>query len=273
MAMLGTLVKSVWHTVTGNRNAGTKLAAGGGDLAESRFVGEENSESLGERIGTAGAMELRVPVGARQLALGGADIAGATGAEALYWNPAGIAAGEATDLLLTHTEYLSTMQVEYAGLTSHAMGGTIGASFKALSLGDLIVTTEDSPDGTGEVSTPTFTVAQLGSAKQMTDKVRFGGSVSLISEKILQSQATGLCADFGFQYDPLWRGLKFGFAMKNFGPNMRFGGSDFEHSVTLDGGVPTVVETQSAAFELPSYVNFGVTRVWNVGASSHAMPR
>jgi hypothetical protein len=41
-----------------------------------------------ERIGSAGAQELRIPVGSRMSALGGAGVAEAIGAEALYWNPA-----------------------------------------------------------------------------------------------------------------------------------------------------------------------------------------
>ena len=41
------------------------------------------------RMGTAGAVELRLPVGARATALSGAVLADVTGAEALFWNPAG----------------------------------------------------------------------------------------------------------------------------------------------------------------------------------------
>ena len=43
-----------------------------------------------ERIGTSGAQELRIPVGSRMSSLAGAGVADAVGAEAMYWNPAGI---------------------------------------------------------------------------------------------------------------------------------------------------------------------------------------
>lgn len=224
-----------------------------------------------DRLGTAGAEELRVGVGSRGAGLSGAHISTTSGAEALYWNPAGIATVQSTDMLVTHSEYLAGLNTEFAGIATPAMGGVLGASFKALSLGDVIVTTEDAPNGTGEITAPTFTVATLAYARQMTDRVRFGGSMSVVSEHVLQASATGLSADFGFQYDPQLTGLHFGFAMKNFGASMRFTGSSFEQVVTVGNGnpqtKPTIVRTESAAFELPSNVQFGASKSWPVGPS------
>ncbi len=235
-------------------------------LSASAWAGGE------DRLGTAGASELRIPIGTRATALGGAVVSDAHGVEALFYNPAGIAVGEETDLFFNHMGYINDMKVEYAGLTSHAMGGVIGVSFKALQVGDIIVTTEDAPDGTGEISSPVFSVAQVAYAKQMTDHVRVGGSFSVISERVLQESATGLAFDFGFQYDPLAHGLQFGFAMKNVGPNMKFGGSDLERSYPANNGNPQTgpyfLRSESASFEMPSYVTFGVSKLWHVGTAS-----
>ena len=60
-----------------------------------------------ERIGSAGAQELRIPVGSRMSALGGAGVAEAIGAEALYWNPAGVAFYDGTEVMFTHLEYFA----------------------------------------------------------------------------------------------------------------------------------------------------------------------
>lgn len=224
-----------------------------------------------DRIGTAGASELRVGVGSRGVGLSGSHISMTNGSEALFWNPSGIATVQTTDLLVTHTEYLAGLNTEFAGIVTPAMGGVVGASFKALSFGDIIVTTEDAPDGTGEIASPTFTVASLAYGRQMTDRVRFGGSLSIVSERVLQASATGVSADFGFQYDPAWEGVQFGFTMKNFGPNMRFTGSEFERVITIDNGnpqtKPTIVRTESTPFELPSNVQFGASKTWQAGPS------
>ena len=45
-----------------------------------------------DRIGTAGAQELLIPVGARTIAMGASSMVFATGAEAIYRHPAGRAA-------------------------------------------------------------------------------------------------------------------------------------------------------------------------------------
>ena len=45
----------------------------------------------GSRIGTAAGVQVQVPVGARDLAMGGSDIAYTKGLSAMYWNPAGLA--------------------------------------------------------------------------------------------------------------------------------------------------------------------------------------
>jgi len=45
-----------------------------------------------DRLGTAGAQELRIPVGTRGMGLGGSTVASNHGIESIYYNPAGLAA-------------------------------------------------------------------------------------------------------------------------------------------------------------------------------------
>ena len=52
------------------------------------------------RIGTAGAQELRIPIGARGTGMAGAVIADVQGAEALFWNPAGVAWQKGTEVII-----------------------------------------------------------------------------------------------------------------------------------------------------------------------------
>lgn len=69
------------------------LLVGGGNLAAQRqgtFLTPGNDEST-TRVGARGANFLEIGVGARAQALGGAFTSLASGASAMYWNPAGIA--------------------------------------------------------------------------------------------------------------------------------------------------------------------------------------
>ena len=61
------------------------------------------------RKGTDGAVELLIPVGARGSALGAPSASDVTGAEATFWNPAGLAGLEGTEALFTHTAYFADM--------------------------------------------------------------------------------------------------------------------------------------------------------------------
>src|SRR5262245_29646059 len=95
-----------------------------------------------ERKGTGGALELRIPVGPRGTALGGAVTSDASGTEAIYWNPAGLATLERPEVMFTHTNFFAEQDVNYAAVGFTAGGlGVLGLNVKALSIGDIIVTT------------------------------------------------------------------------------------------------------------------------------------
>ena len=57
------------------------------------------------RTGTNAASELLIPVGARDLAMGGSSLAITSGVESIYWNPAGLGRleGSAEGLFSTMT--------------------------------------------------------------------------------------------------------------------------------------------------------------------------
>jgi hypothetical protein len=208
-----------------------------------------------DRLGTGGAEELRIPVGSRSVSLGGAVIADVSGAEAIYWNPAGMSANPKTEAVFSHMEYIADIKLNYFAVMTHLGGfGTLGLSAKILNIGDIVHRTENSPEGDGEIFSPTFSVIGLTYSRQLTDRVSFGTTAMYISEKIRQEQASGLAFDFGFQYAPGWRGLRLGATIKNLGPNMKFDGPGFERIINTEPR-----KSESAPFELPSSVNFGIS--------------
>jgi hypothetical protein len=217
-----------------------------------------------DRIGTSGAQELRIPVGAASIATGGSTVALGDGLRNVYWNPASLAATDQSEGMVSYSSYLGDSKVNYGAVSTHlGSQGQIGLSFKILNIGDIIVTTEDAPDGTGEILNPNFGVFGITYGRRMTDRVHLGLTGSYISEKVADVSATGFAMDLGVQYDTGWRGLRFGFAMKNIGPDMRFTGSNLEQRIVLPTDDPTasghVLQLQAASFELPSYLQIGVS--------------
>lgn len=189
------------------------------------------------------------------MALGG-------GLENLFWNPASLASTDQKEAIVSHTSYLADSKVNYGAISLGAgSAGMFALSVKVLSIGDITVTTEDAPEGTGEILAPNFAVVGVSYGRRMTDRVLFGASGMFVSERVADVSARGFAIDLGVQYDTGWRGLRFGFAMKNFGPAMQYSGGNFEQRLVLPTDDPTaqphVVSLESTSFELPSYLLMG----------------
>ena len=223
------------------------------------------------KMGTAGAQELRIPVGSRGTAMAGAIVGDAVGCEALFWNPAGAAKATGTEAFLSYRSYIADTDLSYFSVVSPFSYGTVGLSAKILSLGDIYVTTETDWDGTGEVYSINIPVLGLTYASMITDRVAIGATGMFVSEEIMQSRARGLAFDFGFQYVPGWRTLKVGMVMKNYGPRMEFSGPDFEHSVLVPGDDPEAasrfLSLTSSNFEMPSNFQLGGTYDFDLGVN------
>lgn len=229
------------------------------------FVATQVEAGSEARRGTAGAMELLIPVGSRGTAMGGSYAAGISGLEAIHWNPAGLAVSEASaEIMASHFQYIAGIDVNYAAVAAKFNGiGTVGVSVKALDFGDIDVTTEAQPEGTGQTFSPTFVTIGLTYSKQMTDRISFGTNAKIISESIMNSSASGFAFDFGLQYAAGGTGLKLGIVLKNIGPNMQFEGSDTETRVAPNGTEPGTrarnLRQPLASFELPSTLEIGLS--------------
>lgn len=217
-----------------------------------------------KRIGTAGAEELVIPVGSRGMAFGGADIAGTSGADALYWNPAGLArSSSGVETIFSQMSYIADIGVSYGAINVNAGDlGYMGFGIKSLSFGDIPNTTEDFPDGTGQHFSPSFVVGGLSFARMLNDHVSIGVVFNIISEKIMSTSATGFAVNAGVQYSGLGiPGLKFGVVMKNIGPNMTYDGSNLYQTSKVADGLRDAqyYKVEAASFELPATMEIGLS--------------
>lgn len=192
-------------------------------LTVQAFAGASN------RAGTNAASELLIPVGARYIGMGGASAASVAGIDAIYWNPAGL---DRTSFRATaqfsQMQYIADINVSYAAVAAQfGRVGSLGLSFKTLSLGDIPITTEDAPDGTGALFSPSFMTISLTYSRALTERVSVGASAKLISETLDRVGATGMAFDIGVQYQNLGdiEGLGIGVALKNLGPGMKMDGN------------------------------------------------
>ncbi len=227
------------------------------------------------RVGTNAASELLIPVGARYIAMGGASIATASGLEAIYWNPAGLArASRNANAMFSHMQHIADVNVNYLAVSSNFSGfGTLGFSVKALDIGDIAVTTEDNPDGTGALITPQFVTAGFTYARVLSDRVGVGATLNIISESIDRVSATGLAFSFGVQYNDLVaiNGLSLGVTLKNVGPSMQYGGTGLLRTGNIidvsRGSSP--YQIVAGKDELPSALEIGLGYKLKIGEKNH----
>ena len=212
----------------------------------------------GNRTGTGGAAELLIPVGPRGIAMGEASISTSYGLESLFWNPAGIAKMDnSTQVLFSHMSYIADIGVEYGAVASNFEGfGALALSIKALSVGDIPVTTTLNPDGTGATFSPQMIVAGLSYSRQLTDNIAVGLTSNFISETLGDVSASGIAFNVGIIYDNLanLNGLSIGVVLKNIGPQMTYSGTGLltQADVQDFNRPPQYYTVSAASFELPS---------------------
>ncbi len=226
-------------------------------------VASQSFAGGGSRTGTGGAAELLIPVGTRGISMAGANISTASSLEAIFWNPAGLSRGDyGTSVSFSHMDYIADIGVEYGAVSTNVEGfGALAFSIKSLSIGDIAVTTAQDPDGTGKKFRPSVLVTGLSYARKLSDRISIGTTANLISETFGDVSSTGFSFNVGLIYEDLAEieGLNFGIAMKNIGPQMRFGGSGLNvlaNPASFDRG-PMYYQVQSAGFELPSTFELG----------------
>ena len=216
-----------------------------------------------DRIGTAAAQELLIPVGARGLAVGGSYMVFATGVDAIYYNPAGLSdQTSSVEALASSMNYIADIGVVYGALGIKAGDlGTLGFSLKSINFGDIPVTTTEFPDGNGQSFSPTYITVGATYAKALTDRISVGVTASLVTERIQDVSATGAAFNFGIQYHNLGvEGLDLALAVKNIGPNMSFAGSSLLVTANATTGLRgnQFYSINAASSEMPSLMEIGL---------------
>lgn len=217
-----------------------------------------------DRIGTAGATELLIPVGARGVAMGSASLTNSVGADAIFWNPANISrSSNSVDVMVSHMNYIADIGVEYGAIGIN-LGefGSLAFSIKSLGMGDILKTSTTNPDGTGQTFSPQYTTIGLSYSKLLSDRVSVGTNINYVSETIDLVSANGLSFDFGVTYSELAgiSGFSMAIILKNIGADMKFEGSGLWLKATntdQDRG-EQYYKIDAAEFSLPTTLDIGL---------------
>ena len=224
----------------------------------------------GERAGTSGFQFLKVPVDARAAALGQAVVAHGGDVSVLYWNPALAASAEGIQAGLHHSAYFVDVTLDFAGVIVPLPGTNmaVGASVQTLNSGEMDVTTEFQPFGTGETFRLMDLAVGLTFAQALTDLFSYGVSTKLVRESVAGLTASTVVADLGFHYSVGTTGLQLAVALRNFGLDGKPDGS-LERPVI--GSQPQVVERSFESMTPPTTFHIGAS--WDVlpGGGDHSL--
>lgn len=218
----------------------------------------------GDKVGSASGLQLSIPVGARPIALGGSILSSVGGVEAMAWNPAGLVTTDRpSELLVSHMSYIAGIGVDYVAAGMRIGGGaSLGLSVKALSVGEIPVTTELFPDGTGETTSPTFLVVGGVFSRRMSDQISVGVALDFLYEKMAEVSATGVSFTGGVQYARLGGidGLSVGVVLRNIGPKITYDGEGLERAGVIIGAdrPATNYKVEAASSDLPSTIEVGL---------------
>ena len=186
--------------------------------------------------GVAGAGQLSVPVGAHGIALNGTNLATVSGVEALYFNPAGASNISSFETVFSNMNYIADIDVNYAAFaTNIGKAGTFGLSIKSFDFGNIVRTSAENTEGTGETFSPDFMTVGATWSNAFTDRVRFGVTLKFIQERIMRTSASGTGFDLGVQYTFADRPIRIGVMLSNLGTKMQYAGSDLEQKLQPAG--------------------------------------
>jgi opacity protein-like surface antigen len=215
------------------------------------------------KTGTTAAQVLKFNVGPRAIGMGGAYTAVANDITAMYWNPGGTANIEMNEAFFNHSALYADIGYDYAAIASNLPGfGTVGAFVSVLSMDEMIVRTEEQPEGTGEFFDAGAIVIGLNYSRFLTDNFAIGFNFKYINENIWHMNATGFGLDIGTLYKiPVLNELRIAASISNFGTKMQLSGRDVTTIINSGAGGGNLVNSsiELDKFDLPLLFRFGIS--------------
>jgi hypothetical protein len=184
------------------------------------------SANIFEKVGTFDGQFLKITVGARGAAMGGAFVAVADDATALFWNAAGVARIDAdkSEISLNHANWPAELSFDQVGYVFHMkkIPGAFGVQVRALSMQPMEETTAYQPFGTGRTFDAGMMAFGMTYARSFTDKFSAGITVNLLHEGLAELSQQAVTFDIGTLYDVGAAGMKIGMAISNIGSEIQF---------------------------------------------------
>jgi long-subunit fatty acid transport protein len=179
-----------------------------------------------DRVGTAGALFLRVGMNVRSVGMGEASTALAGDAASVFSNPAGLAGLTQRQAVVSDVEWLADIRfVGGAYAFPYGPNGTAAVSAVSVNYGDIPMVREQDADVIAGTFSPRDLALGVSYGYRWTDRLAVGGSLKYIDQSIAEYHARGMAFDFGTIYHTGFKSLRLAMLTNNFGPDMSYDGS------------------------------------------------
>lgn len=177
--------------------------------------------------GTTAGQFMKIEVGAKAMALGGAFVSLANDVSALYWNPGSLPKLQNNAAMFTHTYWFASINHDFVGVVLKISDQyAVGFSYTSLTMGDMKVRTVIYPEGTGELfSAGNFSLG-ISFGMSLTEDFSIGFTGKYIGENIWHMSASSIAFDIGLLYNTPVKNLQLGMSVSNIGGGMKFSGED-----------------------------------------------
>jgi hypothetical protein len=157
------------------------------------------SWAANSKVGTTAYSFLKIDVGARSTAMGGAFVGLADDETALFFNPAGLTQIESRSFMTTYNNYITDIQSGFLGYVHPYSPNTrLGASICYFNFGSF-EKTDALGTNLGTFGASDFAFS-LSLAKQVNQRLSLGASGKFIYEKIDTYSSDALALDLGLLY-------------------------------------------------------------------------
>lgn len=234
-----------------------------------------------QKVGSTSMQFLKVMPSARGTALGEAYSVWATGAEAIFWNPAGMADMDNMELSTTYVNWLFDSQ---QGAVSYALKikglGVLGIQLQYVDFGEFeeatnaspFISDPENPGLTGRTFSPYSYLIGISYSKYLTDRFALGISIKYVHESLFNGKsvtaqvrqgiyeevdtwANGLIFDFGIRYNTGYRSIYVASVVQNFGADVTYAKESYPVPLLFRFGVGADLIGQEGLFYINSERN------------------
>jgi hypothetical protein len=179
-----------------------------------------------EKVGTFDGQFLKIGVGARAAAMGGAFVGVADDASAIYWNAAGITRidPDKSEFSFNHAFWPAELKFTQAAYVFHVkrFPGAFGVNVRSLYMDPMEETTAFQPNGTGNTFDAGYLSGGLTYARSFTDKFSAGATLNFIHLGLAEFSQQTTSVDVGTLYDVGTLGMRIGMSISNIGSTVQF---------------------------------------------------